>query len=160
MSHHSHLIQQFYDALEKRDWRTMQACYHDSATFSDPVFKDLTAKQAKAMWHMLTEAAQSLVITYGDIKTTEFKGSCRWEARYHFSKTGRPVHNKISAHFTFQDGKILTHTDAFSLWRWCSMALGFPGIMLGWSPFMTGKVRQTAQKSLEKFIQTHPEYRE
>ena len=76
----------------------------------------------------------------------------------HFSTTGRKVHNVIDAMFGFQDGKIIRHNDHFDLWRWTRMALGTSGILLGWSPVVQNKVRETAQHGLEIFIAKHPEY--
>jgi len=47
------LIERFYDALGRRDAEAMIACYAPQATFSDPVFRDLDAAGAAAMWRML-----------------------------------------------------------------------------------------------------------
>jgi hypothetical protein len=77
---------------------------------------------------------------------------CRWEAWYTFSRTGRKVHNIIDASFEFKDGKILVHQDTFDFWRWTRQALGMPGILLGWTPFMRNKVRVTARNGLKKFM--------
>ena len=155
-----HLIATFYTAFAKGDWQTMQSCYHNQATFSDPVFQNLSAKETKAMWHMLTSSAKefSLMFFINPDYATDDKGTCHWEATYKFSKTGRKVLNKINASFVFKDGKILSHQDHFNLWKWAGMALGTSGILLGWSPLVQNKIRNTAKKSLEKFIQEHIEY--
>ncbi|CAN5478548.1 nuclear transport factor 2 family protein [soil metagenome] len=153
------LITDFYIAFQKKDWRGMQACYHDKIEFSDPVFRDLKGGEAKAMWHMLAEAAKDLIVVFKNVDGETRKGSCDWDALYSFSRTGRKVHNIIHAEFEFKDGKIIKHTDTFDLWRWAGMALGPSGKLLGWAPFLQGKVRATARKSLDKFIAEHPEYR-
>jgi len=152
------LITKFYSAFAKRDWQTMQSCYHDEATFSDPVFQNLTAKETKAMWHMLTSSAKDLSITFGQIKIQDQTGSCHWEAIYMFSKTGRKVHNKIDASFQFKDGKIIGHEDSFDLWRWSGIALGISGKLFGWSPFLKAKIREMARKGLDKFILANTNY--
>jgi ketosteroid isomerase-like protein len=152
------VIHEFYSAFQKRDWAAMQSCYHADIEFTDPVFLDLKGKKARAMWHMLSESARDLKIEFGEVAVSVTTGSCRWEAWYPFSKTGRPVHNRIRAHFEFRDGKIVRHQDHFDLWRWSGMALGFPGKALGWSPWMKGKIRQMASKNLNSFIANHPEY--
>ncbi len=152
-------IEKFYTAFSQKDWQAMQSCYHESATFSDPVFQGLTALETKAMWHMLTTSAKSLTVTYSSIEVNGTAGTCNWEAIYDFSRTGRRVHNKIRTRFTFKEGKILSHRDSFNLWKWAGMALGTSGKFLGWTALVQNKIRLTAKAGLLKFIETHPEYR-
>ncbi len=59
------------------------------------------------------------------------------------------VNNSIDAAFTFRDGLIATHVDTFDLYKWTRMALGMPGVLLGWTPLLQGKVRQMARKGLD-----------
>ncbi len=157
MNQHQQLIETFYTAFQQRDYADMIACYHDDVRFSDPVFTDLRGPQAKAMWHMLCERGQDLQVTFRDVTANEQTGQAHWEATYTFS-TGRKVHNVVDAAFVFQDGLIIEHRDSFDLWRWTRMALGPMGVVLGWSPVMQGKVRETAVSSLHNFIAKHPEY--
>ncbi len=152
------LIIKFYSAFEKGDWQSMQSCYHEDAIFSDPVFQNLTAKETKAMWHMLTVSAKELILSFDQVKVQGQSGSCHWEAIYTFSKTGRKVYNKINAGFRFKDGKIIAHHDEFNLWHWSAMAFGLSGWALGWSPYFKGKIRSTARKRLENFIKSNPNY--
>ena len=130
----------------------MQAAYHSEATFSDPVFPDLTASETKAMWQMLTSSAKDLVVTYYDVQANDLFGRCRWEAHYTFTGTGRKVHNVISAEFGFADGRIIRHVDQFSFWRWSRMALGPPGLLLGWSPYLLNAVRKKVRGRLMRFM--------
>lgn len=152
------LIEQFYRAFQQKDWKGMQACYHNEVVFSDPVFPNLRGLQAKAMWHMLASSAKDLVITFKDVEASEYRGSCSWEAKYSFSRTGAPVHNRIQARFEFSDGKIIRHSDSFDLTRWTGMALGIPGKLMGWTTWMQNKVRATAASGLARFIASNPEY--
>jgi ketosteroid isomerase-like protein len=152
---HKELITKFYTAFQKRDWQTMHSCYHKEVTFYDPAFRHLTGKDVLAMWHMLCLNAKDFELTFSNIKNSENKGSCDWQASYSFSKTGRKVENVIKANFIFKEGLIVDHKDTFDLWRWSRMALGLPGTLLGWSPILQNKVNQNALKSLEKF---KPEY--
>jgi ketosteroid isomerase-like protein len=146
------ILQQFYTAFQQRNYKKMQECYHENATFQDPVFGTLTSVEVKTMWEMLLTSARDLTIVFGDIKANECTASCRWEAWYTFSKTGRNVHNIIEASFELKDGKIFRHHDRFDLWRWARQALGFPGMLLGWSPLIQNKIRATAQKSLQRYM--------
>ena len=63
------------------------------------------------------------------------------------------MHNKIDAAFTFDgNGLIATHRDRFDFWAWSRQALGTPGLLLGWSPFLRNKVRATAAGNLQRFL--------
>ena len=104
------------------------------------------------MWRMLCARAEDLVITFSDVVSDGDAGRAHWEARYTFSGSGRPVHNRIDATFRLRAGVIIEHTDSFNLWRWSSMALGPVGLLLGWSPPVRGKIRAMARKSLDRYV--------
>lgn len=159
MNSNQQLIERFYQAFQQRDWRTMQTCYHTEATFHDPAFRTLNCKQTKAMWHMLCENAKEFRLEFSDAAANENTGKCKWRASYLFSRSGRQVHNIIDAAFQFKDGLIVSHRDSFDLWRWSRMALGAPGILLGWTNMMQQKVHDSALHSLTKFIENNAEYR-
>ena len=105
------------------------------------------------MWRMLIDRAGShLKITYSNIEEVGDDVAAHWEARYLFSQTGRPVHNKIDARFKIsEEGLILEHVDQFDFWKWASMALGLPGILLGWSPLVRNKVRKQCRYLLAHY---------
>jgi ketosteroid isomerase-like protein len=146
------LIQQFYTAFQAKNYGVMQDAYHTGAVFSDPVFQGLSSKEVKCMWQMLITSAKDMEITCSDISADETTGRCVWQAWYTFTTTGRKVHNIIHASFAFREGKIYRHNDHFNFWRWSGMALGTPGLLLGWSPLIRNKVRKTARRRLEKFM--------
>lgn len=131
----------------------MAGLYHPDARFSDPVFTDLRGKEVGMMWRMLCERGKDLKVEHSAVKVDGDEGSAHWEAWYTFSATGRNVHNIIDARFRFDGDKIIEHHDTFSLWRWSRQALGPIGIVLGWSPVVSGKVQGQARKNLDKFIQ-------
>jgi ketosteroid isomerase-like protein len=130
----------------------MAACYHDQVHFSDPVFPDLTGEAAKAMWKMLCSRAADLAIEYRVLEEKENAVRVEWDARYTFTKTGRKVHNRVTAHLHVHKGKILSHRDHFDFWRWTRQALGPAGWLLGWSPVIRSKVRAEAARSLDHFL--------
>ena len=146
------LIEKFYRSFAQKDAEGMVSCYADNVTFEDPAFGQLHGEQARDMWRMLiARGKEALEVTYSNIEADAESGSASWEAKYLFSKTGRPVHNRISAQFKFEQGKITWHKDEFNLWRWSAMALGWPGILLGFTPMVKNKIRQEALKGLTKF---------
>ncbi len=151
-------MEQFYTSFANHDYAGMIACYHPDIEFSDPVFQSLKGKRAGAMWHMLVERGQDMVVEFSGAHTHGDIGHTHWEATYTFSTTGRHVVNIIDGTFQFKDGKIIRHQDQFDFWRWTRMALGISGVLLGWSPLVQNKVRANGMAGLEAFIAKHPEY--
>jgi ketosteroid isomerase-like protein len=152
MHSNKQIVQQFYTSFQKLDWRGMLQCYHDEVFFYDPVFEDLEAKKAKAMWKMLCQQAKNFSLEFDKVEADNEYGSCRWKATYTFSKTGRKVVNRVKAHFKFHEGKIIEHMDDFDLYAWSRQALGVSGWALGWSSVVKNKIRKTAKSSLEHFM--------
>ena len=60
--------------------------------------------------------------------------------------------NDVRATFKIADGLIVDHVDRFSFWAWSRQALGAPGVLLGWTPILRGKVGGTARKGLDAFM--------
>jgi ketosteroid isomerase-like protein len=145
------LIERFYSAFQKRDGATMASCYHPDVTFSDPVFPDLKGAHAGNMWRMLCERGKDLKVEFRDVRADDATGSAHWDAWYTFATTGRKVLNRIDADFTFKDGKIIRHADRFDFHAWAGQALGTPGKLLGWTPFLQNKVRAMAAKNLAEY---------
>jgi len=148
---HAALIAAFYAAFQRRDAAAMGACYAPAVTFQDPVFT-VTGWRARAMWRMLCERGKDLRVSVADIQGDATAGSARWEAWYTFSATGRQVHNVITAHFEFTEGRIVRHVDRFDLHRWASQALGLKGLLLGWAPPVRRAIRRQAARGLDAFI--------
>jgi hypothetical protein len=148
------LITRFYEAFANRDAATMARCYTANARFSDPVFPNLRGEQVGAMWRMLCQRATDLRIEFRVLLEARPGGSAHWEAWYTYSASGRPVHNAIDATFVFQGGLIAVHEDSFDLYRWARQALGIPGVLLGWTPFMRRAIQRRAARSLARFSAT------
>lgn len=153
MNTNEQVMEQFYTYFSQMDWQGMTALYSDDIIFSDPVFGVLQGDEPKAMWEMLCKQAKDFSLTFSNIEADEEYGTCNWVAAYTFSATGKKVTNQIKAHMRLADGKIIEHTDEFSLYRWMRQALGLPGILLGWSGFMQNKVRRGARQKLQQFMQ-------
>ncbi len=146
-------IQRFYSAFQQLDYATMQSCYHEEAVFNDPVFGLLNVVETRAMWEMLCQRAKEFSLSFGNIKLLDEEyTTCDWVATYRFAKTNRRIINRITAHMKFKDGLIIEHTDAFDIYRWCRQALGFSGILFGWTSFMHKRIPLQARGGLEKFM--------
>lgn len=152
MNPNEQLIYDFYSAFQARDGGKMVSFYHPNVDFSDAAFGELHGRQATAMWRMLCARGADLKIAFERIHADDKTGSAHWEAWYTFSATGRKVHNVIEATFAFKDGKIIEHRDRFNFWRWATQALGPLGLLLGWTPYLQGKVRAQALSGLEAFM--------
>ncbi len=146
------LIQKFYTAFQIKDYKSMQACYADNATFSDPVFRSLNANEVKAMWEMFCVRGEGIEIKFSNIVANETRGTAKWVATYIFSLTRKKVVNHITASFIFENGKIVNHTDSFNFYAWAKQALGLTGLLFGWTSLVKNKVQKTAMKSLDNFM--------
>lgn len=146
------LIHRFYDSFAALDAAGMQACYHPEVVFSDPAFGELRGAQAGAMWAMLCGRATDLQVSARDVEADDLRGRAHWDASYTFGQTGRKVLNRIDAEFEFRDGLIIRHTDTFDFYAWARQALGPVGLLLGWTPIIQNKVRDTARRGLEKHM--------
>jgi ketosteroid isomerase-like protein len=155
-------LTKFYRAFRALDADTMASCYAEDVCFDDPVFSLRGRREAGGMWRMLCAATQA---SGRDVWQLEFSalhadagsGGAHWEAQYRFGATGRLVHNSTDAQFTFTpDGLIASHRDRFNFWRWSRQALGTPGLLLGWTPFLQAKVRAQAGANLKKFLASKP----
>ncbi len=138
----------FYEAFARKDAGAMAACYHPEATFEDPAFGPLDRAGACAMWTMLLGRSTDLTVTHRVLRASTTSAEVAWEARYTFTRTGRPVVNRIKASLTFRDGLILVHRDRFLFWAWARQAFGPSGWLLGWTPWFQRRVRAEALRAL------------
>ncbi len=145
------ILDKFYTSFQNLDAEGMAACYHDDIEFEDPAFGLLKGEKAGNMWRMLCANAKDLKINYSVISADENHGKVRWVADYTFHRTGRVVHNEISAVFEFKDGKIIKHTDHFNLRKWARQAIGMKGAILGGTAFFKKKLNQQTNKLLSNF---------
>jgi hypothetical protein len=101
---------------------------------------------------MLLSGSTVLELHFGEVAADEGYGSCRWTASYVFPATGRKVVNRAKAMFKFEDGKIVEHQDDFSFYSWASQALGWKGLLFGWTSVLRGRVRARARRRLNRFM--------
>jgi len=154
MSDNKAVIERFYAAFQRLDYKTMNDCYSDDIIFSDPVFLTLREDEVKYMWEMLCKNAKNFSLTFSDIEMVDEEyATCKWIATYDFSKTGRRVVNHIKAFMRLKDGKIIEHSDGFRLSTWAAQALGWKGVLFGWTGFMKRAIQNNAKMNLLKFME-------
>jgi ketosteroid isomerase-like protein len=151
------VVNRFYEAFARGDALGMAACYHRSATFEDPAFGPLDREATCAMWAMLLARSTDLIVTHQVLGEAGLVVRALWEAHYTFTRTGRPVHNRIEATFALEEGLIRTHRDRYSFWTWAMQAFGLPGLLLGWTPWFQGRVRSEALRALATWRSKNPE---
>ncbi|RZK40820.1 MAG: nuclear transport factor 2 family protein [Pedobacter sp.] len=152
MNTNEQLIKYFYTCFKNKDYKGMQACYADDAVFNDAIFKNLNAKEVKAMWQMLITKGSDLDLEFNIMSSNKNTVQAHWDASYSFSATGRKVLNRIDSNFEIENGKIVKHTDDFSFSAWARQALGLKGLLLGWTNFLNQKVSEQATKNLKAFM--------
>ncbi len=151
-------IHRFYRAFAQLDHETMAQCYAPEACFRDEAFTLRGRTEVAGMWSMLCSVTRERgrdvwSLEYSQVSCSGDRGTAHWDAHYRFSATGRLVDNHIDAALRFDaDGLIVEHVDSFDFWAWSRQALGAPGLLLGWSPFLQNKVRAQARANLEKFL--------
>jgi len=147
------LIEQFYTAFSEGNMEGMTSCYHKDVTFKDPVFGELKGDRAFKMWEMLlSKRTDSTKISFENIQAHQETVTARWTAKYLYGEKKRKVINIVNANFKFKDGKIIEHTDTFSVWKWSKQALGAAGLLLGWTPFMKNKIQKTTKEQLDQYM--------
>lgn len=146
-------IRRFYAAFAEKDSAMMNSCYSNHVIFSDPAFGVLENEEVFAMWEMLTKNAKEFSLKFEEPEDRgEGYWTCRWQASYLFSKTGKRVTNRVKAYMKLENGLITEHSDAFSFHRWAAQAFGFTGWLLGWTGFFKRAVKKKARKQLELYM--------
>lgn len=148
------LIRNFYNSFSKGDAEGMTGCYDPAIIFTDPAFGELKGDDAKNMWRMLILRSKGEIkISFDNVKADERSGSANWVAEYRFAQTNRKVVNKIASEFEFRGGRIIRHTDHFSMWNWARQALGWKGFLLGG----TSILKATIQKQTNGLLKSYTE---
>ena len=156
MNENEALVKRFYTAFQKLDATGMNACYSDEIVFYDPMFELLRGDEAKAMWEMLCKSAIDFSLQFDSIKDLDDGYyNCNWTATYTFSKTGRQVVNMCKAYMKIENGRIIEHSDGWSLAKWSAQAIGLPGKLFGWMGLFRRRLKNNARMSLLNYMQTN-----
>ena len=153
------LLQRLFSSLNQHDHKTMAACYHSQATFTDIAFDLRGRQQIHAMWHMICQPGDhtsDIQAMFNVIHADDQRGWVNLVDDYTFSPTGRKVTNVIDSHFCFEDGLVAKQHDFCDPRAWASMAVGsLSGLLAGQFHFLRSfKARQM----LDKFVESHSEY--
>ncbi len=150
------LIVNFYNAFQQLDYKKMVSNYADDIVFFNPVFGLLKDDEVRLMWQMLCKDRKDFYVTYSEIVHLDDEYStCNWVEIYTFSKTGKKVITKGKAYMKFDNGKIIEHSDGFSIHQWSKQALGLIGVLFGWNTYFQNRIKRQAKNNLITFINSN-----
>ncbi len=154
----SPVVKHFFDAFARSDWREMARCYHDKASFSDPVFTDLRAERIVYMWFLLlgdrkvgmpvSPSMTDLKLEYQILFGDERKAQVQWTANYRYGT--KSVKTEVLSTLAIWDDKIVRHVDEFPFWQWSRQSQGLFGLMFGAMPWYQASVQRSAQSRLDQ----------
>ncbi|WP_223713221.1 nuclear transport factor 2 family protein [Niabella beijingensis] len=145
-------INLFFTAFGNLDYRAMNTLYSTDIVYSDPLFGLLEGQQVYDKWEMICAGIKDFDLTV--IKTEEIDqeyATCQWKATYFSLNAQRVIDFKAKSFMRFADGKIIEHSDGFSLTAWIAQTYGLKGQFFGWLNFMKRKVQKEHQQRLERF---------
>ncbi len=146
-------IHLFFQSLEKRDYKTLQACYGKNAVYNNPVMGLLDTETTNAMWQLVCTCIPDLKTSYTDIQELDEEyATCLWEENYSDNKN--LIYKKNKAYFRFENGLIIEHTDGFNFYVWCRQTYGITGWLFGWTNFMQKRIQKKARKGLLELTNT------
>lgn len=146
------IIELFFTAFGNLNHRGMNALYSEDILYSDPLFGMLEAQQVRDKWEMICNGIHGLKLTI--VKTEEIDheyATCRWKAAWYPADSKRQIVLEGKSFMRFADGKIIEHSDGFSLTKWIAQAYGLRGQFFGWLHFMKRRVQREHQERLERF---------
>jgi limonene-1,2-epoxide hydrolase len=141
------IVKEFYKALDSGDYRTVNEFYHKNAHYKDEIF-DFKGLEIHALWYTATLPDMELSAELESIREEEDAIYTEWVMSYTLDIIKRRIRLKEKGKFTFQEGKIIEHTDKYDFWTWCIQAFGIIGRALGWSNWLQNRVRSQAKKSV------------
>lgn len=147
MSKKIEIVKEFYEALNKRDYKIVNGLYHSEAKYRDEIF-DFNGIEIHALWYNATLPEMDISVKLESIREEGDKVITEWEMRYTLDIIKRRINLKEKGVFEFKDEKIYRHTDTYDFWAWCTQAFGAIGRVMGWSNWLRNRVRNQARKSV------------
>lgn len=146
------IIDLFFTAFGNLNDRDLNALYSDTIIYSDPLFGLLQGQQVKDKWEMVCKNMTEFRLTV--IKKEEIDheyATCEWKAEYISVDSGGPIVFSSKSFMRFAEGKIIEHSEGFSLTKWVAQVYGIKGRFFGWLNFMKRKAQAECQERLEQY---------
>ena len=147
------VIERLFAALNQHDHGAMAACYRDAAVFHDIAFHFEDRSGIHDMWRMIC-LDSAIQVELQHVEADEYQGEAIVVDRYRFGRRRRPVVNRITSRFWFEDGRIKKQVDDCDARAWAAQALG--GVP-GWIAGRSRRVRRAAAWwMLHQYLRHHP----
>jgi hypothetical protein len=146
------LVERFFNAFGNGDWRTMARCYHDKASFTDPIFPDLRGEQIVYYWHQWFKENEGIKLNYSQLFADERKAQVQWNVRYTYQ--GRAVKHDATSTLAIWDDQIVRHVDEFALGGYLRQREGLLTGLLSGIPLVHQRVQRSARSRLDKHAGT------
>lgn len=150
-------VKRFFHAQSLGDWQSMARCYHDQASFCDPLFPDLRSDRIVHRLYMLysRESQQRIRDPQLDFKiifADERKVQVEWVHEYQQGE--RTIKNQGLSTLALWDDLIVRHVDEFKFADWAKQSLGIRGLFLGRLESFQRRVQRSARVQLDEMAGT------
>jgi len=147
------LIRDFFTAMAEKDFKKMNQCYSPEVIYYNPICDLLKEESVFARWEVECKSRKDLQLSFDPVVALdEDYFTCKFEMKYTFMPTGKYIRQVSTAHMKIFDGKIIEHSDAFSVHRWAMQAYGFTGWIFGWNRFYQQSIKNAFRKTLIDFF--------
>lgn len=146
------VVIRFFESYQKNDWQNMARCYHDKASFSDPIYPDLREESIVYLWFSRLAARRVVDLQYRVLFADDRKAQVEWSGLSPLH--GKSVQIKGLSTFALWDATIVRQVDEFSFVQWSRQALGWKGWLLGSLRFYQARVQRSARSQLDQVAGT------
>jgi hypothetical protein len=146
------LIVRFFEAYNQNDWQSIARCYHDKASFSDPIYPDLREESIVYLWFDRLATRKKVDLKFRVVFADERKVQVEWSGLSPLH--GRSVRINGLSTFALWDEAIVRHVDEYSFVDWSRQALGWKAWLMGGLRFYQTRVQRSARSQLDQVAGT------
>jgi SnoaL-like domain len=135
-------VEAFVRAIGTQDRQALQACYHESVSYSTPLFPDLRKELVLDAWDLIYQGMESLRIEHEFLFADERKAQLAWRCTY--LRDGRNVVFPGVSTFSLWDEKIVRQVDEWAFPSWARRQFGLKVWLFAWSKRFQRHCQDTA----------------
>ncbi len=129
-------------AIAEQDRQALLACYHDSISYSSPLFPDLRKELVLDAWDLVYAGMESLTFEHEFVFADERKAQLAWRCTY--LRDGRKVVFPGLSTFSLWDEKIVRQVDEWDFPSWARRQFGLKVWLFAWSKRFQRHCQDTA----------------
>jgi SnoaL-like domain len=133
-------------AIEQQDREALQTCYHESVSYSTPLFPDLRKEMVLDAWDLIYDGMESFAIEHEFIFADERKAQLAWRCTY--QRNQRHVVFPGMSTFSLWDDKIVRQVDEWAFASWARRQFGVKAWLFSWSKRFQRHCQDTAVAQL------------